>query len=479
MKRKYIIIALSLLVVVILGASFVGYSENKFVNTIKFYTPQNLKTALKENIFFISSLRSKTNENKKDIKRIYSKIDNLEDQFKVEKNNINFLLSQIYDNQEKIVTPMIKNVQLITTEKNNTYKLKKFYYPSLPWQYNKKKPAGYLYQHKDLIFVASGDGVINYFNINDIEKESLELNIIKTNIIDLLNDENLTNSSKVSIRGIFIKNKKIFLSYAKKVKENCYNTSIMSADLDFQSLSFSEFFTYEECSKNFSNHTGGRMMNFNEESFLFTTGDGQIFSEVQNSNSMWGKLLMINFEGDHKIIAKGLRDTQGGEYYSKDKIVIMSEHGPTGGDEINAIRLDEFDKEVNFGWPIATYGEIKYITIPENKFTIKDELNHKKNGFKEPLAHYAPSVAPSHIMSVDNFRSDFNNDFFMSAMGNVPAPGRRALHHIKFDKDYKQVIFSDIIYVGERVRDMIYIKDKNKVILILENSPAISILEAL
>jgi len=67
----------------------------------------------------------------------------------------------------------------------------------------------------------------------------------------------------------------------------------------------------------------------------------------------------------------------------------------------------------------------------------------------------------------------------MSAMGNVPAPGRRALHHIKFDKDYKQVIFSDIIYVGERVRDMIYIKDKNKVILILENSPAISILEAL
>ena len=127
MKRKYIIIALSLLVVVILGASFVGYSENKFVNTIKFYTPQNLKTALKENIFFISSLRSKTNENKKDIKRIYSKIGNLEDQFKVEKNNINFLLSQIYDNQEKIVTPMIKNVQLITTEKNNIYKLKKFY----------------------------------------------------------------------------------------------------------------------------------------------------------------------------------------------------------------------------------------------------------------------------------------------------------------------------------------------------------------
>jgi len=480
MKKIYLVIVATLLVAVFLSASLVGYSENKLVNVIKFYTPQNFKSFLKNSVFFVSTLRSKTDENKKEIKIIFSKITNLEQQFKVEKNNINFLLSQIYDNQKKIVTPLIKNVQLIKTEKNNMYQLKKFYYPSLPWQYNKKKPAGYLYQHEDLIFVASGDGVINYFDINDIEKESLELNIIKTNIIDLLNDENLTNSSKVSIRGIFIKNKRIFLSYAKKVKEECYNTSIISADLDFKLLIFKEFFTYEECSENFSNHTGGRMMDFNEDSFLFTTGDGQIFSEVQNLKSMWGKLLMINFDGNlEKIIAKGLRDTQGGEYYAKDKIVILSEHGPTGGDEINAIRLDEFDEEVNFGWPVATYGEIKYITIPENKFTIKDELNHIKNGFKEPLAHYTPSVAPSHIMSVDNFRSDFNNDFFMSTMGNMPAPGRRALHHIKFDKNYKKVIFNDIIYVGERVRDMIYLKEKNKVILILENSPAISILEAL
>ena len=66
----------------------------------------------------------------------------------------------------------------------------------------------------------------------------------------------------------------------------------------------------------------------------------------------------------------------------------------------------------------------------------------------------------------------------MSTLGNLPGPGRRALHHFKFDDDYKKVIFNDIIYLGERVRDMIYLKDYDKVVLILENSPSLAILEA-
>ena len=137
MKKKYIAILVTLLTIIILSASFVGYSENKLVNTIKFYTPQNLKTALKENIFFISTLRSISDENKNEIKRLYTKVGYLEQQYKVEKSNINFLLSQIYDNQKKIISPEVGHTQKITTENQNTYSLKKFYYPSLPWQYNK------------------------------------------------------------------------------------------------------------------------------------------------------------------------------------------------------------------------------------------------------------------------------------------------------------------------------------------------------
>ena len=49
----------------------------------------------------------------------------------------------------------------------------------------------------------------------------------------------------------------------------------------------------------------------------------------------------------------------------------------------------------------------------------------------------------------------------MSAMGNVPAPGRRALHHFKYDDQINNEFSQeDIIPIGERIRDLIYLKEK-------------------
>ena len=117
--------------------------------------------------------------------------------------------------------------------------------------------------------------------------------------------------------------------------------------------------------------------------------------------------------------------------------------------------------------------------MPENKFTVKDKLNHSKNGFKEPLHWFkGKSVAPSNIINIDGFTNNINSDFVLSAMGNVPYPGRRSLHHLRFDKDYSKLIYSDIIPVGERVRDIIFIKKQNKILMLLENSPSIAVLES-
>ena len=42
-----------------------------------------------------------------------------------------------------------------------------------------------------------------------------------------------------------------------------------------------------------------------------------------------------------------------------DNIVLSTEHGPRGGDEINKIMFGK-----NYGWPISSYGKIwKYIRI--------------------------------------------------------------------------------------------------------------------
>ena len=173
-----------------------------------------------------------------------------------------------------------------------------------------------------------------------------------------------------------------------------------------------------------------------------------------------------------------MRDSQGAYWYEKSKSLILTEHGPKGGDEINILKEKEFDLNINFGWPIVTYGSLGPTPIKENKFTIKDKNNHTPNGFKEPLYWFkGNSVAPSAIVNVDGFREDFNNVFFMSAMGNVPAPGRRSIHDLRFDENLENLIFSDIIPIGERIRDLIYLESKKKIVLFLENSPSIAVLE--
>jgi len=37
------------------------------------------------------------------------------------------------------------------------------------------------------------------------------------------------------------------------------------------------------------------MVPYDGESFLFTIGDGQMFKDVQNDKSLWGKLVQINY----------------------------------------------------------------------------------------------------------------------------------------------------------------------------------------
>ena len=51
--------------------------------------------------------------------------------------------------------------------------------------------------------------------------------------------------------------------------------------------------------------------------------------------------------------------------------ILSTEHGPKGGDEVNLILSENFDKIENYGWPISSYGD-HYDSVSENS-------NLKKN----------------------------------------------------------------------------------------------------
>ena len=51
------------------------------------------------------------------------------------------------------------------------------------------------------------------------------------------------------------------------------------------------------------------------------------------------------------------------------------------------------------------------------------------------------------------------------------------LFDMKFNDDFSKLIEIDEIIINERIRDMIYVKSKNLIVLVLENTPSVAILK--
>ena len=101
--------------------------------------------------------------------------------------------------------------------------------------------------------------------------------------------------------------------------------------------------------------SGGRII-FAEQNLLFSTGAFRTRVKPQDEKSFYGKIIKINLRTlDAKILSKGHRNIQG---LSKFKdIIVSTEHGPYGGDEVNVHKnLLNNNEILNYGWPISSYG---------------------------------------------------------------------------------------------------------------------------
>jgi len=108
-------------------------------------------------------------------------------------------------------------------------------------------------------------------------------------------------------------------------------------------------------------HNGGRIA-FGPDGYLYiTTGDAQNTQLSQDLNSLAGKILRLDENGDYVddnpfgdyIYSYGHRNPQGLVWDSEDNL-WSTEHGPTAQDELNLI-----EKGKNYGWPTITGDEKK------------------------------------------------------------------------------------------------------------------------
>jgi len=148
-------------------------------------------------------------------------------------------------------------------------------------------------------------------------------------------------------------------------------------------------------------------------------------------------------------------------------LILSTEHGPYGGDEINKIIPNK-----NYGWPISSYGETYEFKIGESEF--KYSKNHKIKKFEEPIFSFVPSIGGiSEIIKIpNNFSRYWQDNFFVASLNGS------SLFRIKFDENFEKVIFLEKINLLDRIRDIIYINKINSFALAMEDHGEIWLLKA-
>ena len=146
-------------------------------------------------------------------------------------------------------------------------------------------------------------------------------------------------------------------------------------------------------------HFGSRMA-FDAEGYLFVSvGDRGNRHAAQDLGRAEGTLLRLHDNGSipadnpftddpdalDEIWSYGHRNAQGLFYDFETGILWQHEHGPRGGDTLNAIT-----RGANYGWPVATYGD-EYGSGVEI-----GDLPHEREEIENPFAYWVPtSIAPS------------------------------------------------------------------------------------
>ena len=250
--------------------------------------------------------------------------------------------------------------------------------------------------------------------------------------------------------------------------------------MDYSSIKFKNSFQPKDCVEEFNTkdnkfnafQSGGKITSIDNENIIFSHSVyGESFL-AQDNNSVFGKILKINIKtGNYQVISKGLRNTQGLVYDSDKNLILSTEHGPSGGDEINLI-FNSGDKDSKFWLAISSYGEHGDKLDPKiQKLYKKYPLNksHIKHGFIEPIIYFTEKkkIAPNQIFSFKNNKSKYSRYGFTTL-------ANKSIYTFELNEKNEAMNLKKI-QIGERIRDIVFFQ--NKIYLYLEDTASLGILE--
>ncbi|MCL4765666.1 MAG: sorbosone dehydrogenase family protein [Hyphomicrobiaceae bacterium] len=200
----------------------------------------------------------------------------------------------------------------------------------------------------------------------------------------------------------------------------------------------------------FSNglHFGSRIVIAPDGKLFVTLGERFQMDYSQDLSRHWGKVVRINPDGSApqdnpfagrdnarpEIWSYGHRNPQAAGLHPETGELWIVDHGPRGGDEVNAVR-----KGQNYGWPVINYGtHYSGESIPD-----------KRQGMVQPLYYWVPSIAPSGMAFYTAGRvQQWRGNLFVGALAG------RHLARLVLDGVEVKAEEQLLTGLGERIRDV-------------------------
>tara|TARA_A100000164_G_scaffold303085_1_gene278704 strand:+ start:942 stop:2303 length:1362 start_codon:yes stop_codon:yes gene_type:complete len=426
-----------------------GYDkQNTTILFLKKFIPTSISRKIRDTIFIIPDLK--------------------------EQNRI--LSVQVAKYEQGLDGNLFEEIEQKSKEGLYSYNLKKFFLPfkrldqRAGWQAEKNsRRAHYLEIIDDKILSISGLGETIYFNKNNINRNKLNQKKITNNLKKILKTK---NSELLGIRDLYYENNYIYISLIERDSRGA-TINIYKAKKNFKNLDFELFFETFEYRKKYTLQTGGRIEKFKDNKILFSIGFFDNYDGAQKNDNLVGKIISIDKNTkSFNLVSIGHRNPQGLSFLKNNNLIINTEHGPKGGDEINLNFLSD-EKLKNFGWPISSYGKPYPGTekIYQEKGLLKS--THAENGFEEPIKYFVPSIGISELVAIeDNSQENLQNTIYASSLR------ANSIYIIKVNKNFKKILNVDRIYISNnRIRDLKYDEESNNFFLILENVPGIGVIK--
>jgi glucose/arabinose dehydrogenase len=201
-----------------------------------------------------------------------------------------------------------------------------------------------------------------------------------------------------------------------------------------------------------SAHFGSRLVFARDGRLLITLGDR--FSrrdDAQALDTHHGKIVRIEPDGrvpaDNPFVGRsgalpeiwsyGHRNVQGAALHPQTGELWAHEHGPQGGDELNAVVAGK-----NHGWPVITYGREYGSGFKIGEGTARADV-------VAPLTYWVPSIAPSGMAFLTSDRyPGWKGNLFLGALSGEMLV-RLELDGNKVTKEHRL-----LKSLGERIRDV-------------------------